>query len=89
MKFLNTNLTSVINQLAPVKAVRPVKGDSWLDGGMIDLRRETDTALRCFLSARAFKSHSDMNTKLQKEFETPHNEFNACSMLARDFFTNT
>ena len=37
----NTNLTTVIDSLAPLKVVRPTKGfDPWMDASLISLRRK-------------------------------------------------
>ena len=50
LECLSTNLSSVINRLAPLKVVRPIKGhDPWLDCSLINLRRKRDTALRRYL----------------------------------------
>ena len=53
LECLYNNLTSVIDRVAPIKIVKPIKGhDPWLDGGMISLRRKRDTALRRYLRAK-------------------------------------
>ena len=90
LECLSTNLTSFIDHLAPLKVVRPVKGyDPLLDSSLINLRRKRDTALRRPLRARAYNPHSEMTTKLEKEYEVQRNDFNARSMLARDAFMQT
>ena len=90
LECLNTNLTSAIDHLAPLKIVRPVKGhDPWLDGGLINLRRKRDSASRRYLRARANNPHSEMTKRLQKEFEALRNDFNARSTVARDAFMQT
>ena len=90
LECLNTNLTTVIDRLAPLKVVRPMKGhDPWLDGGLINLRRKRDTALRRYLRARTNNPNSRLSKDLQKEFEALRNDFNARSTLARDAFTQT
>ena len=67
LECLYTNLTSVIDRLAPMKIVKPIKGhDPWLDSGMISLRRKRDTALRRYLRARTSNAHSEMTMKLEK-----------------------
>ena len=45
-------------------------------GCMINLRRKRDTALRRYLRARANIPHSEMTTKLEKEYEVLRNDFN-------------
>ena len=66
LECLNTTLTSVIDRLAPLKVVMPVKGhDPWLDGGMISLRRKRDSALKRYLRARTNNPHSEMSTSLK------------------------
>ena len=53
LECLYTNLTSVIDRLAPLKVVKPVKGhDPWLDCGLINLRHKRDTASRRYLRAK-------------------------------------
>ena len=45
--FLNTNLTTVIDSLAPLKVVRPTKGfEPWMDAGLISLRCKRVAALQ-------------------------------------------
>ena len=90
MECLYTNLTSVINRLALLKVMRPIKGhDPWLDVCMINLCRKRDTALRSYLRARANNLHSEMTTKLEKEFEVLRKDFNARCTLGRDAFMQT
>ena len=90
MECIYTNLTSVIDRLAPIKIVKPIKGhDPWLDGGMISLRRKRDTALRRYLRARTNNPHSEMTMKLEKEYEVLRNDFNARSMLTQHAFMQT
>ena len=67
LECLSTNLSSVIDRLAPLKVVRPIKGhDPWLDCSLNNLRRKRDTALRRYVRARANNPHSEMTTKLEK-----------------------
>ena len=66
LECLNTNLTSAIDHLAPLKIVRPVKGhDPWLDGGMISLRCKRDSALKRYLHARTNNPLFEMSTSLK------------------------
>ena len=77
LECLNTNLTTVIDSLAPLKVVRPTKGfDPWMDASLISLRRKRDAALRKFRRGR--------KEKHRKEFERLRDDFNARSALARD-----
>ena len=70
--------------------MRPIKGnDLRLDGGMINLRRRQDTALRRYLRAKANNLHSELTKKLQKKFEALRNDFNACSMATQDAYMQT
>ena len=90
LECLSTNLSSVIDRLAPLKVVRPIKGHyPWLDCSLINLRRKRDTASRRYLRARANNPHSEMTTKLEKEYEVLRNDFNTRSTLVRDAFMET
>ena len=45
LKCLSTNLTTVLDNLAPLKTVKPVKGfESWMDSALIGLRQKTLSA---------------------------------------------
>ena len=69
---LNTNLTAVIDSLAPLKVVRPTKGfDPWMDASLISLRCKRIAALR--------KCRRSKKEKHCKEFERLSEEFKLCS----------
>ena len=90
LECLSTNLTSVMDRLAPLKVIRPVKGhDAWLDGSLINLRRERDTASSRYLRARENKPNSELTATFEKGYETLRNDFKARFTFAWNAFMQT
>ena len=79
---INTNWTTVIDSLAPLRVVRHTKGfDPWMNAGLISLRCKRVAALR--------KCRRSRKEKHCREFERLSEEFNSRSALARDAFMQT
>ena len=60
-----------------------------MDGGLINLRRKRDTALRRYLRAKENSPISKLNVTFEKEYETLRNNSNARSTLAQNDFMHT
>ena len=78
-KYLNDNLINVLDNFAPLKTVKPVKGfDPWMDDALISLRRRRNAVLRRYLRTRLDK-HCVKYTQLRDEynmrFEESRNNF--------------
>ena len=79
---INTNWTTVIDSLAPLRVVRHTKGfDPWMNAGLISLRCKRVAARR-----KCWRSRKE---KHYKEFERLSEEFNSRSAMARDAFMQT
>ena len=47
------NLTNILDKLAPLKTVKPVKVyEPWMDSALIGLRRKRNAALRWYLRTK-------------------------------------
>ena len=90
LECLSTNSTSVMDRLEQLRVVKPVKGhDSWLDGGLINLRRNRDNPLRRYQRARENNPNFELTATFKKEYETLCNNSNTRSTLARNAFVQT
>ena len=79
LEYLSTNLTTVIDSLAPLQDVRPIKGfDPRMDADLIILRCKRIAALR--------ESRQSRREKYCKKFERLRDELNSRSALACDAF---
>ena len=79
---LNANLTTVLDNLAPLKTTTPVKGyDPCMDDVLIGLHRKRDSALRRYLRTKLIK--------YRDEYVHLRDEFNVLNEQARNTFMQT
>ena len=82
LECLNTNLSKVLDDLAPLKTIRPIKGyDPWMDAALISLRRRRDALLRRYLRTKVARHLYD--------YEHLRDEFNVRYEQARNAFMQT